>query len=248
MYNNIIEYQKKYLSKLFDTVETDFGYFTQSTDLEYINSNSIIVTEVTADTVASVCALLVSNIHTTKIQFPRLSLEFGDEDDCLYLIKYDNQKLSINPKVSIEVVDSTNYDSFIKLSNELQIQEYGSLYKSDANSEYLNQSVYKMYMVKVEDAYVGEFIFMEELQAVESIIVSQDYQRQGIGIAILELITAMHGSIYLSADNSSIGFYKKINSQIIDEYHVRNLYGNARNLLTYITYAYNPQVIKSVLK
>lgn len=235
MYNSVIEYQHAYFKKLFDLTELEFGYFTQSDDLEYINSNSIIVTEVTGDVVASVCSLLATDVYTTKIQFPRDVIEFGDEDDTLYLIKYDVKRISVDDKLSLELVTAENYQQFIELSSKLQVQEYGQPYKQNTNQAYLNQASYQMYMIKYGDCYVGELIYIEELRAVESIIIDRDYQRMGIGHQTLEVLAAKNGALYLSADLSSIGFYRKIDGSIIDSYLVKNLYGNARNLLMYIS-------------
>lgn len=235
MYKNLIEYQKAYFSKLFDLTEVDFGYFTASDDLEYINSNSTIVTEVTDDAVASVCALLATNLHTTKIQFPREVVNFGDEDDVLYLIEYSNQQRELVSGVSFELVTEENYQQFKQVSSRLQCQEYGEEYKPLTNERYLNQDDYQMYLVKYNGEYVGEFIYINELKAVESIIIASAYQRRGIATTILELMSASFGPVYLSADTSSIKFYKQINGKVIDVYPVKNLYGNSRNLLMYIS-------------
>lgn len=235
MYKKLIEYQKDYFDLLFDVTELDFGYFTQSADLEYINSNSIIVTEVTDDSVASVCSLLATNIHTTKIQFPRKLIDFGDEDDTLYLVEYTHQNKPIRTDVSIELVTEQNYQQFIELSNKLQVQEYGELYKQQANADYLNQNQYQLYVVKVGDELVGEFIYIPQLFALESIIILKQYQRQGVASSSLELITNQNKVVYLSADNSSIKFYERINAKIIDCYEVKNLYGSSRNILMYIS-------------
>lgn len=234
MYKTLIEYQTDYFNQLYDVTEVDFGYFSQSEDLDYINSNSIIVTEVTDDAVASVCALLATGIYTTKAQFPRQLIEFGDEDDSLYLIEYTNQSREIKADLTIELVTVENYHQFLELSAELQIQEYGELYKQHANATYLNQNRYQLYVVKLGSQLVGEFIYIPTLKAVESLIILKQYQRLGVASSALELVTKQFGTIYLSADSSSIRFYERINGQIIDRYDVRNLYGNSRNILMYI--------------
>lgn len=239
MYKNFIEYQRQYFEHLFDTTVMDYGYFTQSADAEYINGNSIIIHTETEDVISSVCGLLACGIHTTKIQLPQSLVEFGDEQDCLYLVKYQHQNQRLNSAVTIELVDDNNYQQYIEISNKLQTQEYGSLYKTNENANYLQQDKYQMYIIKFLDVPVGEFCYIPQMQAVESLIIDQQYKHQGIGTAVLELITGEVQFVYLSADNSSIAFYQKINSQIIDSYPVNNLYGSSYGLLMYINYVYD---------
>lgn len=234
MYKNLIEYQYQYFSKLYQQVDLDFGYITQSDDLEYINSNSIIVTEVRDDVLTSVCSLLATNIHTTKIQMPAHLIEFGDEEDSLYLIKYQAQDFDVNADVEFVAVTASNFSEYIELSNQLQIQEYGKLYKVEANNNYLEQNDYQMFMIKYKNQFIGEFTYINELKAVEALIVLKAYQRQGIGRVTLELVAKSMGELYLSADNSSIEFYRAIGAEVIDQYDVTNIYGNSRTLLTYL--------------
>lgn len=239
MYRSFIEYQQQYFSILFETTEFEGGYFTQSQDNEYINGNSIIVTDTTETTIESLCQLLATGIHTTKIQLPRDFVEYSDEKDCLYLVKYTNQNHQINTEITIELVDSNNYQQFLELSSQLQMQEYGSLYKEYENSIYLQQDNYEMYIVKYQGMAIGEFCYMPQLYAIESLIISQDFQRRGIGSTVIELASALFGPIYLSADNSSVNFYRKINCEIVDSYEVNNLYGSSYALLMYLNYVYN---------
>lgn len=234
MYKNFVDYQTQYFENLFETTVVDFGYLTHSPDLEYINGNSIIVNSEAEDVLSSVCELLASGIHTTKIQFPRNLVDFGDEDDCLYLIKYTHQS-KCNNNVSIELVNSSNYQQYIKLSNKLQVQEYDELYKQYENEQYLTQNNYQMYMIKVQNKPVGEFCYIPKMCAVESLIIDDQYKRQGLGSAALELIS-IENDVYLSADSSSIAFYHKINSEVLDSYEVKNLYGSSYGLLMYINY------------
>ncbi len=236
MFKNYIEYQQAYFTQLYDVTSVDFGYFTQSADGDYINANSITVTEVTDDFVASVCSLLATNIHTTKLQLPTGIIEYGDERDNLSLIKYQNIGRELDNQVTIELVTIDNYSQFTELSNQLQTQEYGTPYKVNTNNQYLDQSKYQMYIICYKHEYIGEFTYIPSLSSVESIILLKDYQRRGIMTNCLELITTkLSSQIYLSADNSSIGFYQKIDCQIIDQYPVVNLYGNSRNILMYLS-------------
>lgn len=236
MFNNILDYQKLYFQKLYDVNEFECGFFTQCNDLEYINGNSIIVTEVTSETVASVCHLLSFCPNIVKVQFPTGILDIYDELDCLRLIEYKHKGTEMSGDIDIELVTTNNYSHYIDLSNKLQVQEYDAIYKEDSNKNYLEQSDYQMYMVKYKGKYVGEFIYIESLQAVESIIILSEYQRRGIMRSCFELITIrLATTIYLSADNSSIKFYDKLDVKIIDELTVNNIYGNSRNLLMYLT-------------
>lgn len=236
MFKNILDYQHQYFQKLYNTNEFKGGFFTESNDLEYINGNSIIVTEVTSETVASVCHLLTFCPNIVKVQFPTGVIDVYDELDCLRLIEYKHNGSELSVEIDIELVTKDNYSQFISLSNQLQIQEYDAIYKKDANENYLSQAEYQMYMVKYKDKYVGEFIYVEKLQAVESIIILSEYQRRGIMRNCFELITTrLAPTIYLSADNSSIEFYNKLDVKVLDELTVNNIYGNSRNVLMYLT-------------
>lgn len=235
MYKNVLEYQKQILSCMHDTVEFEGGYFTNSDDLEYINSNSIIGVEATSDIVASICVLLANDIYTMKIQLPKAIQDFGDELDTIYLVAID-QMLKVNDDVTIKLVDKTNFDQFIEISNKLQIQEYGSVYKQHANDQLLNGNDYLQYIIEYKHQPVGEFVYIPHLNALESLIILNEYQKLGIGTSVLELIkSAKNIELFVSADNSSIEFYKKLNCTIIDQLEVVNLYGTPRNLLMYLS-------------
>lgn len=236
MYNNLIEYQQRYFSALYNMTDLEFGYVTQSPDLEYINANSIIVTEVIDDVITSVCSLLATNIHTTKIQIPRGVISVGDEEERLYLVRYQSVASVSDKQLEIIGVDQSNYSKYLELSNQLQIQEYGKVYKTTANQWYLDQDRYQMYMISYQGQVVGEFIFIQQLQAIESLIILEQYQRQGIGHQALKLASKQFGPIYLSADNSSIDFYQAIGAEIIDHCDVTYIYGNSRNLLMYLSF------------
>lgn len=236
MFNKILEYQYSYFKELFDTTDLEFGFFTNSDDQMFINGNSIIVTEAKDDILASVCLLLSQINSICKVQLPEGIIDVYDERENLYLIEYRNQSKQVSDKVQIELVTSENFQQFLTVSRELQIQEFDSVYKEHFNQRYLNQSNYQMYLIIYEQKVVGEFIYIPCLAAVESIIITSKYQRRGIMSECLELITStLNNKIYLSADNSAIDFYYKVNAQIIDQMVVNNLYGNSRNLQMFIS-------------
>ncbi len=235
MYNNVLEYQKQILNCMHNTIEFEGGYFTNSDDLEYINSNSIIGVEATKDIVASICVLLANDIYTTKIQLPTAVHSFGDELDTLYLIAIDS-KLKLLENVTIKQVTENNYHQFLELSTKLQIQEYGSVYKQVANENLLEQNQYQQYIIEYNNQPVGEFVYIPRLKALESLIILEQYQKLGIGTSALELIRMQtDGPLFVSSDNSSIDFYRNLNCTIVDNQDVTNLYGTPRNLLVYLS-------------
>ncbi len=234
MFNNVIEYQKQYFKCLYNVTKFEGGYLTSSEDLEYINANSIIGVEATSDLVASICILLAADIHTCRVQLPASIVPFDEDMDCLYLVNYEHQNLNCIPKIEIIEVTDQNFEQFKTLSYTLQCQEYGKEYKKITNDNLLQQNKYCQFMIKYNDVLVGEFIYIPQLSSLESLIIDKKFQGKKIGTAVLEQMSKQT-SIYLSADNSSIGFYKKINSRILDETSIVNLYGNSRNLIMYLS-------------
>lgn len=235
MYNNVLQYQKAYFSLLFDGGEFDNGFYTIHCDKQYINGNSIVIDSASEDLFPKLYLLLNAIPTIIKLQFPVDIIEMYDERDELFLIEYQHQRRKRRDDVDIELVTEKNYKQYINLSSNLQVQEFGELYKSQFDSQYLNQDNYQMYMIKSSAGYIGEFIYMPNLKSVESIIVAKDYQRQGIMSTVLELLTANGQGIYLSADNCSIGFYKKVGATIIDSLQVNNIYGTSHNLIMYLS-------------
>lgn len=236
MYNSVLEYQKQYLKQLHTLCDFEGGYYTQGQDLEYFDANMIVIDNRKMSSLTNTLELLADSLYTTKIQITDGLLDSYDASDTISLIKYQHLGNEINLKLEIELVTFDNYSEYLKLSNALQIQEFGREYKSIANEAYLEQTNYQMYLIKYNQTYVGEFTYIPSLYAIESIIILSDYQRLGIMTNCFELITSvLNQTVFMSADNSSIGFYSKIDCQVIDKVAVNYLYGNTRNLLMYLS-------------
>lgn len=236
MFNSVLDYQQQYFKTIFNFHRFSHGYYTQSQDLEYINSNTIVVGDDSAEALYEVCSLLTERVYACKIQLPQISVVPADELDTISLIKYTKTGMEIDPVIGITLVDEMNYVTYNNLSKQLQIQEYGKEYKKMHNNDYLNQTTYQLYLIKYGDECVGEFMYIPSLNAVEEIIILSKYQRLGIMRNCLELISKdLSETIFLSADRSSIGFYQRINCQIIDQIDVLYLYGSPRNLLMYLS-------------
>ncbi|WOO87637.1 hypothetical protein RZE82_01460 [Mollicutes bacterium LVI A0039] len=235
-FSSVVEYQRQYFTKLYNVTNFASGYYTTSNDPEYFNANSIIGVEKSATLSSDIYELLAQGVETAKIQVPSGVLNFADEYDQISLISYEYQQSPISDEIEIHLVTEQNYLEYLKLSCALQVQEYGKEYKQDANATYLNQQQYQMYIINYQGINVGEFTYIPQLQAVESIIILSEYQRQGVMSQCFEVITKqLSPKIFMSSDKSSIGFYQKLNCQIIDSIDVNYLYGNNRNLLMYLS-------------
>lgn len=231
---DVLKYQKAYFRLMHNINHFDYGYYTMSSDIEYLNSNSIICEEATEDAVASICMLLANGLESAKIQLPCNNIISSDYTDTLYLLQI-NSVISNNREVELIKVDNANINQFIKLSNSLQIQEYGKIYKQNFNNSILNNRNIVHYMIKYKEQLVGEFVYLKQLNAIENLIILKKYHKLGIGRATLNELIFKYNSIMLSADNSSIDYYKQFDYKLIDSQSVDFLYGNKRTLLMYLT-------------
>lgn len=236
MFKSIEEYQKQYFEIVFDSQRFDYGYYSVCCDQEYINGNSIIIEKNDQFLISSIM-LLLNKISTIKrIQLPGDVAEVPVDHESIALVKYVSNGMKVNGHVSYCLVTKDNYQNFLKVSNKLQKQEYGETYKTEFNNSYFKQQDYKFYMIMFDDIIVGEFMYIPSMNSIESIMILEEYRNRGIGRSVLELFSKLEGTeIYLSADNSSIGFYEKIGAQIVDKKQVVNLYGNSRNLIGYLS-------------
>lgn len=236
MYKNLDEYLNNFYSNVYITKGRLEYYYTQCDDPEYINGNSIIIEELNEEVIYSICELLSCSVNITHIQLPLNDKITGHLDEELSLIAYEPQNTTINTGVEYELVTSDNFEIYLELTNKLQTQEYGKVYKSNADLNYFKQSKYKMVLVKYNGVYVGEFMYIPSLAIVESIIILKEFQRKGIMRSCLELFATTEKKIlYLTCDDSSCGFYRKINTKFIDSKKVTNLYGNNIELQMYLS-------------
>lgn len=236
MYKKLDKYLYNFYSNVYTTEVEPGYYYTQCDDPEYINGNSIIIEELNEDVIYSICKLMSSSVNITHIQLPLNDKIEGDFDEELSLIAYEPQNIYINSEIEYEFVTSDNFDVYSELTNRLQTQEYGKVYKRNADLNYFNQNKYKMALVKCEGIYVGEFMYIPSLAIVESIIILKEFQRKGIMRSCLELFAIAENKVlYLTCDDDSRGFYKKINSKFIDSKKVTNLYGTNVELQMYLS-------------
>lgn len=236
MFKSIDEYQKKYFKVVFRANKFDYGYYSQCNDQEYINGNSVIINKGDEFLVSSIMLLLNEITTVKRIQIPSELIQVPISNEMVALIKYVATNSQINNQVNYRLVTEHNFTAFLEVSNKLQVQEYGDLYKLEFNDVYLKQQDYQLYAIEYQDIIVGEFMYIPSLKSIESIMLLDQYRNQGIGKTVLELFSKLENTeIYLSADDSSIGFYEKIGAQIVDKKQVVNLYGNSRNLIGYLS-------------
>ncbi len=236
MFNSIFEYQKEVYERMYNMFSFKNGIFTCSTDSEYLNANCLIVNKMTQNLSNDITSIIIENPTIKRIQIP-LSANTFEANECLYLLKIDELEHK-NLDVSIIEVKQNTYEQYVRVSNSLQFQEYGKLYKENWDKAILKRKKCKQYLIKYKNEFVGEFVFLPDICAIESLIVLKQYQNNKIGSSALSLlIKQQKKSIYLSADNSSIDFYKQINAHILIVQDVKYIYGNSDNLLMQVSMA-----------
>lgn len=236
MFKSIDDYQKQYFDTVFKAQPFDYGYYSESSDVEFINGNSIIIEKNDQFLIYSIMLLLNQVTTIKRIQLPFNMSEIPVSGELIALVKYKSRGIETINDVEYIQVTKNNFTLFLDVSSILQNQEYGDLYKSNFNNSYFEQNNYLFYMIKYQGNIVGEFMYIPSLKSIESIMILEKYRKQGIGSSVLEQFSKYENTeIFLSADDSSIGFYEKINAEIIDEKSVINLYGNSRNLIGYLS-------------
>lgn len=233
---NVYQYQKQYLQSMFKVTDFEFGYYTSCDDPEFYFGNTIFCNQFSQQVIDSLLNLLVSGVNVCEIQFEKANLSFSDEHSNLYLLQAKDMMEKTNYDIEIQLVTAKNHHQFTKLSNILQIEEYGRLFKENIIKDCLKNKDVQFWMISKNGVPVGEFEYFPQLNTVESIVIAKKYRNQGIGSQLLSLIsTQIAQNYYLSADDDSLNFYQKNNFVVLDEKPVSHLYGNLKNLIMFLS-------------
>lgn len=235
MFNTYKEYKQQYLKSVYNLKQYDCGYFTQSKDDEHLIANSVFVDQINEHTLLETYNLAAETGTITRIEIAN-QYEYADEFNEYFLLEYSNEyKSGLDQKLDIMLVNENNIVQYQKMSDILQKQEYGSIYKSNMISEYLLQEKYQLFIVVYEDQFIGEFIFIPSHNIIESIILLKEFQGNGLGSKLLTLIgTKLTSKYYLSADKQSVSFYEKNKLEIIDSIQISTIYAAPKNMSTYL--------------
>lgn len=233
---NVYEYQKEYLKSLFTITDFEFGYYTSCGDPEFYFGNTIFCSQLSEEVIAKIIELLVQGVNVCEVQFEIENVEFCDDFSTLYLLGYNKMEHSLKNNLTLQKVSYENFECFKQLSEKLQIEEYGKLFKQNTIANCLNLENCEFWMLYKDDIPVGEFEYFPQLKTVESIVIAKEYRKQGIGTDLLHLIgKQITDKYFLSADNDTIEFYQKNNFTIYDQKPVSHLYGNLKNLIMFLS-------------